>query len=215
MDAGPGESLQMMLPLPESGRSVRVRRGELEIHAERASGGMRLEVDDGLQVQRHFVGLPGDGRLELHTVAPAHGLLVRLRDEIAVAAGGRLRGYVTVPAVQRLVLRRADGATEPLLDFPASTLRVLWAGDRLGHAHPVPSRFELWFDRVPRHGITVPLLLRNGGPDAWRPFEFAFALADAELRELRGRTCAAPRMSERDRRGESTIATRGWPRVAG
>lgn len=186
----------MTLALPAVGETAVFRKGPLELRLENHRGGLCVLTPHPQHPQRHYLGLPRDGSLELTVRAPEHRVRVHLRDRLTLASGGRLHGYVTVPLPHRLVWCRPNGSAEPLLEVAPKELQTSWLGEGPdgGYVHESESSFHL-----DRHGIAadtmaiVPLMLWNFGDQTITPENLTVSIRDRDLLELDGQIVIAPR----------------------
>src|SRR5690606_8326669 len=184
------------LPLPALGARVRFSKGPLELVIERHHGGVCVLTPHSDAQKRHYLGIPPGGRLELHARPPEFRVRVRLLDRVTLAPGGRLRGYVVVPLPHRLIFRREDGRSEPLLDVVPTELQTSWMGEGKdgGYLHETDSGFHL--DRrgiVAQTVAIVPLVLTNHCEHAVSPEGLRISIRERDMREIDGQIVAAPR----------------------
>jgi hypothetical protein len=192
----PLHALRRVVELPRPGQTVRVERGRLHLLLEHKRGGFLLVSHDGVHGRRYWLGLPSSGTLELRVRPPEHRILLQVQDMLCLAPGGRLRGYVAVPVLHRLVWVRPDGAAQPLVDLPSPDLQTAWLGEGEagGYAHSAASPFF-----ADRRGIDigfsslVPVCVRNDSPAVVRPPHLQVTLRERDLMALDGRLFAAPR----------------------
>lgn len=192
----PFNVLRQPVPLPLPGETVRVERGRLHLLLEHKRGGCLLVSHDGVRSRRYWLGLPSNGTLELRVRPPDHRVQVSVVDILCLAPGGRLRGYVVVPVVHRLVWVRPDGAAQALVDLPPPDLETAWLGEGEGggYAHSTTSPFF-----AERRGVEadlsslVPVSVRNDSDLVVRPPHLAITLRERDLLSVDGRIMAAPR----------------------
>lgn len=203
--------LETPIPVPAAGRSVRMRCGPAELVLEHTRGGLSLLVSDGNDARRYSLGVNG-GTLALRLQPPPHPVMVMPRDTIALAPGGRVRGYFALSLIPTIVWRSGAGAAAVMLDLPPADLTLEW--DPKGFAvHRCTAPFNHRI--VPGAGMAVvPVNVRNGGTTVLSPAELAIQLRPEELRELRGRIVAAPRRLILGGR-ESRCEVRPFVRAAG
>ena len=67
-----GSLLRMILELPAIGEKAAFRKGPLELRLENHHGGLCVLSGRADSEQRHFLGLPEAGQLELLVRAPEH-----------------------------------------------------------------------------------------------------------------------------------------------
>ena len=201
-------ALRQEIALPPVGDTTRVERGRLHLLLEHRRGGYLLVSHDGVQSRRYWLGLPAAGTLELRVRAPEHRVQVRVHELICLAPGGRLRGYVAVPVLHRLVWVRPDGQAQPLIDLPPADLQTAWLGEGElgGYAHSAASPFF-----ADRRGIDhqqkslVPVCVSNCSDVVVRPPHLGIMLRERDLFAIGGRILAAPRrivFSSEDRQQE-------------
>lgn len=196
MSSKPLNALRQKVELPQPGDTVRVERGRLHLLLEHKRGGFLLVSHDGVRSRRYWLGLPSEGTLELRVRPPDHRVQVSVQDLLCLAPGGRLRGYVAVPVVHRLVWVRPDGATQALVDLPPPDLQTAWLGEGEGggYAHSAASPFF-----AERRGVEtelaslVPVSVRNASDVVVRPPHLSITLRERDLLSLDGRLMAAPR----------------------
>jgi len=189
-------ALRQPVVLPMLGETVRVERGRLHLLLERRRGGYLLVSHDGVSSRRFWLGLPHAGTLELRVRPPEHRVQVNVQDLLCLAPGGRLRGYVAVPVLHRLVWVRPDGIAQALVDLPPPDLQTAWLGEGEGggYAHSAASPFF-----AERRGLgvdlgsLVPVSVRNDSDVVVRPPHLAITLRERDLWSLDGRVVAAPR----------------------
>ncbi len=211
----PGSLLRMILELPAIGEKAAFRKGPLELRLENHHGGLCVLSGRAESEQRHFLGLPEAGQLELLVRAPEHRVKVLMRDRLTLASGGRLHGYVTVPMPHRLVWRSAKGAVEPLLEVAPKELAMSWLGEgpEGGYVHDCGSSFHL-----ERQGICadtmaiVPVVLWNDGEHMITPESLTLSIRDRDLREFDGQIVTSPRRLRFVDGGPVSEEIRGIPR---
>jgi hypothetical protein len=201
-------ALRQPITLPPLGETVRVERGRLHLLLEHRRGGYVLVTHDGVHSRRVWLGLPPRGTLELRVRAPDHRVQVQVQEMLCLAPGGRVRGYVAVPVLHRLVWVGPDGQAQELVDLPPPDLHTAWLGEgeRGGYAHSAASPFF-----ADRRGLDleqrslVPVSVRNVSPVVVRPPHLAITLRERDLFAVGGRLLAAPRrivFSSEDRQQE-------------
>jgi len=180
--------------VPRTGQTQRLLHARWQVIVEGQPEGLALLAHDGTRCQRWFLGVPYPGRVEMRTLVPALPIEVRLRERLALAAGGRLRGYVQVPLPQQVLWWSGlNGDSQPTLlaDLLPSDLRTSWTGHH--YVHETNSSFTL----EARGGtgadhVWVPLFLtceaRTTVPELLR-----LQFRSGEVRPLRGGLFAAPR----------------------
>ncbi|MEZ5967292.1 MAG: hypothetical protein R3F56_25875 [Planctomycetota bacterium] len=196
MSFKPLNVLRQNVDLPGPGETTRVERGRLHLLLEHKRGGYLLVTHDGVRSRRYWLGLPASGTLELRVRPPDHRVQVNVQEVLCLAPGGRLRGYVAVPVLHRLVWVRPDGSAQALVDLPPPDLQTAWLGEGEGggYAHSAASPFF-----VERRGIDhelaslVPVSVRNDSDVVVRPPHLAITLRERDLLALDGRLLAAPR----------------------
>lgn len=188
--------LCMRLPIPAVGEATTIRKGLLELHLENHRGGLCLLTPQPQQPQRHFLGVPRKGSLELIVRAPDHRVRVHLLDRLTLAPGGRLRGYVSVPLPHRLMYCRPNGKTEPLLDVVPKELQTSWLGEGAdgGYVHDTDSTFHLDRRDVAADTIAlVPVVISNHSHHAISPEYLTVSIRERDIRELDGQIVTSPR----------------------
>jgi hypothetical protein len=213
MTSGP-DFLAIALPLPAPGRVSMVEGAGLQLVLEQERGGLRLLSHDGLFEATHHLALPAGGALQVRWSAPEHPLAILLRDEVALAPGSRLRGYVVVPMGGRIELAGSRNGA-PLLEILPTTLRLTWREG--AYAHEAAVR---WIRRWHRHrcggGLVVPLVLRNLGRTPQRPARLHLApIGAGQVRRLRDQFVAAPRRITFEADGRIRESVRPWLRRHG
>ena len=192
----------MSVPLPQEGETTRIQKGALSLLLRRERGALclvtRERPHDGGEEQEklHYLGLPKHGELQLLARAPEYRVRVRVRDQLTLAPGGRIRGYVAVPLPHRLVWKKPNGRLEPLLDVLPRELKTSWLGEGAGggYIHEVESSFHLHRHQVRADTLAmVPVLLLNTCDHALSPAELTLSLRDQDLRVLGGAIIASPR----------------------
>jgi hypothetical protein len=188
--------LRQPIALPAVGDTTRIERGRLHLLLEHRRGGYLLVSHDGVASKRYWLGLPSVGTLELRVRPPDHRVQVSVQEMICLAPGGRLRGYVAVPILHRLVWVRTDGLALPLVDLPPADLHTAWLGEGAlgGYAHSAASPF--FADRFgveQQHKSLVPVCVSNRSEVVVRPPHLAITLRDRDLFALGGKILAAPR----------------------
>src|SRR5690349_5383957 len=205
------DSLETPIALPAAGRDVRLRCGSAELVLEQARGALALLVHDGNEARRYAFGVNG-GALALRLAPPPHAILVVPRDTIALAPGGRVRGYFALPLIPTIVWCGEHGAAGVMCELPPPELTLEW--DPAGAAvHRCVAPFTQRI--VPGAGVAVvPVVVRNESGAVQLPAELLVRLRAGELRELRGRIVAAPRrLVLRDEAVSSQV--RNFPRERG
>ena len=194
--------LRESLAMPAIGEARRVQRGRWQLVFERDRGGLSLVAHDGRAEQRFFFGVPDAGQLEVRVGAPRQAVRVQLAERIAVAPGGRLRGYLTVPLPLTVAWRAGDNGAGPgvLAELTPPGLRLGWFdgsdADRglARYLHLVESSFSLDGGGTPGAvAAAVPVILRNARDRVVAPVALDVRLRDEDLRDLRGRIVAVPR----------------------
>lgn len=190
----PAESLTYALDLarPERGASVRVQLGTQELVLEAVRGGHSLLWLDGRSSRRFVLGLPRHGDLRLELRAPRLPVHVATREVLAVAPGGRLRGYLLVPLVPTIVVRRGSEALA-LVEVAPQELAAEWddaQGARFATTSPFLTRFPM---RSGEPKAVVPLVLRNDSDRACSPEHLPVTCTCRDLVPLRGCLVVAPR----------------------
>jgi hypothetical protein len=188
--------LRQPVLLPPPGATARIERGHLHLLLEHRRGGYLLVTHDGVTSRRYWLGLPAAGTLELRVRPPDHRVHVQVQEMLCLAPGGRLRGYVTVPMLHRLVWVRPDGQAQAMIDLPPADLQTAWLGegDLGGYAHSAASPFL-----ADRRGVDtevrslVPVSVHNASEGVVRPPHLAITLRDRDLFAVGGRLLAAPR----------------------
>ncbi len=204
----------MSLPNPEEGQTVRVTKGPLDLVLRKERGALCLLTHRGKNEKRHILGLPKAGSLELHARAPEHRILVHITDAMTLAPGGRIRGYLTVALPHRLVWRRPDGKTEPLLEVLPRELKTSWLGEGSGggYIHETESAFQLRRHDVQAEILAmVPVLLLNTCERALSPVKVTIGLRDRDLRVISGAIVASPRRLSFGNRDQIEETIRPWP----
>ena len=184
------DSLDTPIAMPAAGRDVRLRCGSAELVLEQARGALALLVHDGSEARRYALGVNG-GALALQLRPPPYPVLVVPRDTIALAPGGRVRGYFALPLIPTIVWCGEHGDAGVMCELPPPELTLEWdpAGAAV-HRCMVPFTQRI----VPGAGAAVvPVILCNASGTVQLPAELPIRLRAAELRELRGRIVAAPR----------------------
>lgn len=184
----------MALDVPGPGRACKVQKGRLQIVLEQGRSGYTLVTHDGDAGRRYLLGVPDVGQLWLLAAAPPHRLVIELRDTVALAPGGRLRGYAAVPLLHRVVWASEMGVEKSMVEILPRELTTSWLGDEGGYEHRVVSRFYS-ARAVPGEPTMalVPLVLCNRSRESVVPAEAVVHLQDGHLHVLRGRIIAAPR----------------------
>ncbi len=184
----------MELRVPRKGQACRVQKGRLQVVLEQGRSGYMLVTHDGYEGRRHLLGLPDEGELWLLARAPEYRVVVELRDPVALAPGGRLRGYVALPLPHRVVWSSGGREETPLLEILPRDMATSWLEEEQGYEHRVVSSFYS-ASAVPGEPTMalVPLVLCNRSQRSVVPTEVAVHLQDRDLHVLRGRIIAAPR----------------------
>ncbi|HEX5050951.1 MAG TPA: hypothetical protein VFZ65_04190 [Planctomycetota bacterium] len=192
MDSPPVLPLVVALPRPARASSTRVHLGASELVLEATRGGHSLMWSDGREARRFSLGLANDGELALELRAPKWPLRVVVREVLALAPRGRIRGYVQVPLVPT-VTWNAAGETRVLIELPPRDLGVEWDE----HEGSLCRCTSPWHARVPmRSGeprAVVPLHVRNATAEVACPSHVPLRVVDEELVELRGSIVGRPR----------------------
>ena len=186
----------MRLPIPPVGERAHFKKGRLELVLESSRGGLCLVTPKPEPSRRHFLGLPRDGFLELTVRAPEHRVRVHLQDRVTLASGGRLHGYLTVPLPHRLVWRRPDGETEPLLDVNPRELQTSWLGEGKDGGYILETESAFHLDRRGIRVATValvPVVIANRCDHAVSPEDLTISIRDGDICELDGQIITAPR----------------------
>jgi hypothetical protein len=114
-------------------------------------------------------------------------------DPIALAPGGRLRGYVFVPLVPTVELRRAGHGPEVLAEILPPGLSAEW-DEANGFLLRAESPFVLRAPVPTEHmRVVVPLVLRNGTARSQQVGAIPVHVTGAELVAMRRQWFAAPR----------------------
>jgi hypothetical protein len=189
----PPPQREVQLPRPERRGSTRIHVGTLELILETARGAQVLICNDGRQARRWSLGLTADAALAAVFGAPAHPVHLTPPDVIALAPGGRVHGYVFVPLVPRIEIRRAGHGPELLAEILPAELSAEW-DDTEGFLlrtqspfvlrQPVPSRLMR---------VVVPIVLRNRTGHTVQVDAIPVHLTESELRAQRGQWFAPPR----------------------
>lgn len=189
-------NLRAPLARPLRGASTRVQLGGSELVLECVRGGHSLLWTNGRQARRFVLGLPAHGELVLELRAPKLLVCVVPREEIAVAPGGRVAGYLQVSLVPTLVWQDAAGPRHTVIELAPDDQVAEW-DEQLGHALHTSSP---WCVRFPmRSGeprAVVPVRVGNRSDRLLTPASFDLRLRDAELRPLRGSLVVPPRRFE-------------------
>jgi hypothetical protein len=192
MQPAPTLPVLTKLQRPARGGSSRVQVGSHELILERGRGGDSLLWSDGREARRHALGLPDRGELLLELRVPRLPVRVVARDQLILAPGGRLHGYVQVPLVPTLLLREPLGQQRVLIELPNRELAAEW-DERAGHTFRVVSPWHLRFPmRSGEPRVVVPMWLRNRGDEVESPGDLAIDLTTTPLHELRGSIVVQP-----------------------
>ncbi|MEI6128656.1 MAG: hypothetical protein WCR59_01165 [Planctomycetota bacterium] len=183
----------MPMPLPARGCSVRLHVGSIELVLESIRGGYSLLCLDGTEVRSWMLGLPASGAMHIEFRAPRTPLILNFSLSVALAPGGRVRGYAQAPLIPTLVF--ADGERHFVVtEILPLELLTEWDASALCCLQRWPSPLTY---RLPPNGSAlraiVPLTLYNRSDTMQSLAQVQVQLHCSELRSLRGHTIAAPR----------------------
>jgi hypothetical protein len=202
------------LRLPQAGESCRYRLGALELLLERGRGGYTLLAHDGARSRTWRLGLDGGGSLWFACRLPRFPLRLRLRETVALAPGGRIRGYVTLPLVPQLLWRQPGEPDAALAELLPAELVAEWDA---AHGEVAQQWQTPLLQRLPPPGdlrvAFSPVVLRNPTKEVQSPTNLPLRVADADLAVCRGHLLAPACRFRIEGAGDATLqARRAGPR---
>lgn len=213
---GPERSLmRQSLAVPAVGEQATIQKGPLKLILRHEHGGVCLLTPHPERPQRHVLGLPGEGWLELAAHAPEYRVRVHLTDRMSLAPGGRVHGYLTVPLPHRLSWCRSNTRKDALLEVAPKELRTSWLGEGPdgGYQHETESAFHLTRRGLAAETVAlVPVFVANHTGAVVSPEVLTVSLRDRDMRELDGQIITSPRRLQFDEPGRPDEVIRALPR---
>jgi hypothetical protein len=192
--------LRQFIELPPVEGSTTLDLGCRQLVVERRRGAILVWWHDGSGRVERTLGLPNQpGRLELWLRPPPHPLHVQLSCPVWLVSGGRVHGYLQLPAAYELAWTDAKARNPVALQTLTAVrgMKLAWSDDPAGGHYRMHCESRLHEAPVGPHGdltwIWTPVRLSYRGPDVLTVQTITIELEVGELWRRRGHLLAMPR----------------------